>query len=245
MSERTAFVSGAASPIGRVVVEMFAARGARVVVADLDESAGREVARTIDGATFVPLDVTRPASVLEAAARATSECGPPEILVNCTCEHAAKPFLETDETLWRSMVQINLIGVFRVTQALLPGMIDSGYGRLVNVTSDGGRSGSAREAIRSGCAGGVIAFTKTVARELSRHAITANTVCSGTPGARGPNEVGEVADAPDAEAMTRAIPLQRVGGPMDVAAAVAFFASEEAGYITGQTLSVSGGMLMV
>jgi 2-hydroxycyclohexanecarboxyl-CoA dehydrogenase len=167
-----------------------------------------------------------------------------DILVNVAGADVVRPFLDTDEELWRWLIELNLIGVFRTTKAFLPGMVERGYGRIVNVASDAGRVGSSGEAVYSGAKGGVIAFTKTIAREVARHGVTANTVCPGptdTPPLRKTLDQG---GEKFITALTRAIPVGRLGLPEDVAVAVAMFASIEAGFITGQTLSVSGGMSM-
>ena len=242
---KVAFVTGASSGIGQSIAETLGAKGARVVVADIDEANGKEVAGRIDGAIFVSLDVSKPDAVGEAAARTKSELGDADIVVNCAGTDVVKPFLETDEDLWDFLVQLNLMGVFRVTKAFLPAMVENGYGRVVNIASDAGRVGSAGESVYSGCKGGVIAFTKTIAREVARYGITANSVCPGPT--ETPPLKKMVADGGEKyiTAMVRGIPLGRLGQPVDVAAAVAFFASEDAGFITGQTLSVSGGMSMV
>jgi len=242
---RVAFVTGAGSGIGRSIAETLGAKGSRVVVADLDEANGKEVAAGIDGAVFVPLDVTRPDVVAEAAARTRSEVGEVDIVVNCAGTDVVKPFLETDEELWEFLVQLNLMGVFRVTKAFLPGMVERAYGRVINIASDAGRVGSSGESVYSGCKGGVIAFTKTIARELARYGITANSVCPGPTETPPLKKMVTAGGDKYINAMVRGIPLGRLGQPVDVAAAVAFFASGEAGFITGQTLSVSGGMTMV
>jgi len=157
-----------------------------------------------------------------------------------------RPFVETDEAFWTRVVQINFMGCLRVTHAVLPGMVERGYGRIVNVASDAGRVGSSLESVYSGAKGGVIAFTKTIARETARSGVTANTVCPGptrTPMLEGMAGEGEQG-AKLIDALERAVPMRRLGEPEDVAVAVAFFASERAGFITGQTLSVSGGLTM-
>jgi 2-hydroxycyclohexanecarboxyl-CoA dehydrogenase len=179
--------------------------------------------------------------VQAAVAAARSAYGPIEILVNCAEDPIERPFLETDDTEWRALVEVALMGVLRVSQVVLPEMIAQDFGRVVNVASDAGRIGGAGQAIYSGCGGGVIAFTKTIARELARYSITANTVCYGPTQMPSANTV----DAGDAKSRLRAIPLRRLGQPAELAAAVAFFASEEAGFVTGQTLSVNGGTSMV
>jgi 2-hydroxycyclohexanecarboxyl-CoA dehydrogenase len=167
------------------------------------------------------------------------------VLVNNAGWDELVPFLETDEPFWDRVLEINLKGCLRVTRAVLPAMVEGGWGRLVNIGSDAGRVGSSLESVYSGAKGGVIAFTKTVAREVARSGVTANTVCPGptrTPMLEGmaAGEEGEKL----INSLERAIPMRRLGEPEDVAAAVAFLASERAGFITGQTLSVSGGLTM-
>lgn len=248
--QRVALVTGAARGIGRACAEALAAGGASVVIADLLAEQAQETAAAIaaDGATAigVGMDVSDSASVSAALTSAAEQLGDIDILVNCAGWDELMPFVKTDEALWDKVIEINYKGVLRTTHALLPGMIDRGYGRIVNIGSDAGRVGSSMEAVYAGAKAGVIAFSKTVAREAARKGVTANVVCPGptdTPMLRGVAEA-----APDAEkviqAMTAAVPMKRLGQPGEVAAAVAFLASEQAGFITGQTLSVSGGLTM-
>jgi 2-hydroxycyclohexanecarboxyl-CoA dehydrogenase len=193
------------------------------------------------------LDVTSTASVLQAVAAVENELGPVEVLVNNAGWDELRPFVETDEAFWQRVVDINYMGCLRVTRAVLPGMIERGSGRVVSIGSDAGRVGSSLEAVYAGTKGAIIAFTKTIAREVARDGITANTVCPGPT--ETPLLAGIAQAAPDAErtiaAMTRAVPMRRLGQPAEVADAVAFLASDRAGFITGQTLSVSGGLTMV
>ena len=175
-----------------------------------------------------------------------SELGPVEVLVNNAGGDELRPFLETDEAFWAWVVELNFKGQLRVTREVLPGMVERGYGRVVNIASDAGRVGSSLEAVYSGAKGGVIAFTKALAREVARSGVTVNAVCPGptdTPLLRGMADDDE-AGGRLIDSLTRAVPMRRLGEPGDVAAAVAFLASEEAGFITGQTLSVSGGLTM-
>jgi 2-hydroxycyclohexanecarboxyl-CoA dehydrogenase len=240
-----ALVTGAARGIGRAIAERLAADGHRVVVADILDDAAAETAAAIGGLS-VRLDVTDPASIDGAITTAERELGPVEILVNNAGWDEFKPFLETDEPLWDTLIDINFKGCLRMTSAVLPGMVERGHGRVVNVASDAGRVGSSLEAVYSGAKGGVIAFTKTIAREVARRGVTANAVCPGpteTPlleDMTGLDEQG----AKVIESMKRAVPMKRLGTPAEVAAAVAFLCSEEASFITGQTLSVSGGLTM-
>lgn len=247
---RVAFVSGAGRGIGRAIAIKLAGRGNAVAVADLREPEASETVAAIDRdggrALAVPIDVTDTGRV-EAAVRTTAEAlGQVDILVNNAGWDEYHPFLETDEAFWNRVIEVNFKGALRLTRALLPGMVERGFGRVVNIGSDAGRVGSSLEAVYSGAKGAVIAFTKTIAREVARSGVTANTVCPGpteTPMldeiAAGSENAAKVIDA-----MTRAVPMKRLGQPEDVAAAVAFLASDEAGFITGQTLSVSGGLTM-
>ena len=238
---RVALVTGGSRGIGRATAEALAAAGCTVAVGDvLDaEPVG-------DGGVAVPLDVTDTESVARAVAEVTSALGPVDVLVNNAGWDEYHPFLDTDEPFWDRVIDINFKGCLRLTRAIVPGMVERGQGRVVNIASDAGRVGSSLEAVYSGAKGGVIAFTKTLAREVARSGVTANAVCPGpteTPlleQLTGADERG----AKVIEAMKRAVPMKRLGTPAEVAAAVAFLASEEASFITGQTLSVSGGLTM-
>lgn len=250
MSERVALVTGGARGIGRAIAEALAADGRMVAVADLLEDGASETVQLIaaagGGGLPVYLDVTSSDSVKAAVARVESEMGPVEVLVNCAGWDVLMPFHETDEDFWQKVIEINYKGVLRTTHVILPGMMDRGFGRIVNIGSDAGRVGSSMEAVYSGCKGGVIAFTKTIAREAARKGVTANTVC---PGPTDTPLLGAIVDAAESAdkvigAMTRAVPMKRLGKPEEVAAAVAFLASESAGFVSGQTLSVSGGLTM-
>jgi 2-hydroxycyclohexanecarboxyl-CoA dehydrogenase len=247
---RTAFVTGGARGIGRAVALALARDGRAVAVGDLLESHAGVVAVEIGAAggraLTVGLDVTDAASVAAAVARVEAELGPVEVLVNCAGWDELRPFLQTDEAFWRRVIAINYEGCLRTTHAVLGGMIERGWGRIVNVSSDAARVGSAEEAVYAGAKAAVIAFTKTVAREAARRGVTANAVCPGPTDT--PLLQGMAASSPDSErliaALERAVPMRRLGRPEDAAAAIAFLACDDAGYITGQTLSVSGGLTM-
>jgi 2-hydroxycyclohexanecarboxyl-CoA dehydrogenase len=248
---RVAFVSGAARGIGRGIAMTLAARGDAVVIADLREREATETLATIEKAggqgMAVPLDVTRTESVADAVQQATDTLGPIEVLVNNAGWDDLVPFLETDEGFWDRIIEINFKGCLRLTKAVVPGMIERGWGRIVNIGSDAGRVGSSYEAVYSGAKGGVIAFTKTIAREVARTGVTANTVCPGPTETPMLEEMAAgTGDRADKyfDSLKRAVPMKRLGTPEEVAAAVAFLSSGEAGYITGQTLSVSGGLTM-
>jgi 2-hydroxycyclohexanecarboxyl-CoA dehydrogenase len=240
-----AFVTGGAGGIGSAICRQLAAAGHTVVVADLPNAPLDRLAAELGGVS-APLDVTDPASVEAAVNRATAAAGAIDVLVNCAGWDELKPFVETDEAFQHEIIEINLAGPLRLTRAVLPGMIERRWGRIVNIASDAGRVGSSLEAIYSSCKGGLIAFTKTIAREVARYGITANSVCPG------PTKTPLLDSITDAGAdggrviasMTKAVPMRRLGEPDDVAAAVVFFASEAAGFTTGQTLSVSGGLTM-
>lgn len=244
MRPRSALVTGAASGMGAAIARRLDADGTRVVVADIQADMGAEVAASLTGGMFVEMDLSRSDSVTAAAERVLAEVGTVDILVNCAGVDVVMPFLDTDEDLWDSLIAVNLYGPLRTTKAFLPGMVERGWGRIVNISSDAGRVGSSGEGVYSACKGGQIAFTKTIAREVARSGVTVNCVCPGPtdtpPVRRTLAEGGERF----MQALVRAIPMRRLGQPEDIAAAVAYLVSEDAGFVTGQTLSVSGGMSM-
>lgn len=251
MTARVAFVTGGAQGIGRGIAEALGAAGFGVAVADLaaDAAGGAVAAITAAGgkAVGVAVDVTDTASVTAGVKAVEDALGPIDVVVNNAGFDDFMLFLDTTEDFWERILDVNFKGALRVIQAIAPGMVERGYGRIVNIGSDAGRVGSSMEAVYSGSKGGIIAFTKTLARELARHGITANTVCPGptdTPALRKfADASGDSADKV-ISGMTRGVPMRRLAQPADIAAAVAFFASDAAGYVTGQTLSVSGGLTM-
>ena len=239
-----ALVTGAARGIGAAIAHRLADAGATVVVADLDGDAAASTAGTLAGkAIGVAIDVSSSASVDRALARVRADVGPPDILVNNAGIDVIKPFVDSTEDEWDRIIAVNLKGPINCTRAVLDAMIERKSGRIVNIASDAGRVGSSGEAVYSATKGGVIAFTKTLAREAARHGITVNCVC---PGPTETALLGQVAEYSQKlyEGLARAIPLGRTAQPDDIAPAVAFLVSPEAGYITGQTLSVSGGLTM-
>jgi 2-hydroxycyclohexanecarboxyl-CoA dehydrogenase len=244
-TERVALVTGGGGGIGRAICLDLAAADHAIAVADLRPEAASETASAVAGAGGralpVELDVTSSESVIAGVAAASGELGPIDIAVSGAGWDEMHPFLETDEEFWDRVIEINFKGCLRVTRAVLPGMVERGFGRVVNISSDAGRVGSSLEAVYSGAKGGVIAFTKTIAREVARSGVTANAVCPGPT--RTPMLEG-MAEPKVVEALERAVPMRRLGEPEDIAAAVAFLASDRAGFITGQTLSVSGGLTM-
>jgi 2-hydroxycyclohexanecarboxyl-CoA dehydrogenase len=244
-SRRVALVTGAGRGIGRAVAGALAADGHLVAIADIDASAVERAAGELNGLA-VALDVTDTGSVAAAVTSVEDRAGPIEILVNNAGWDEFHPFLETDEPFWDRVIEINLKGCLRLCHRVVPSMVAAERGRVVNIASDAARVGSSLEAVYSGAKGGVVAFTKTLAREVARHQVTVNAVC---PGPTQTTMLEQMAGAGDRganviEAMRRAVPMRRLGTPDDIAAAVAFLASDRAGFITGQTLSVSGGLTM-
>lgn len=251
MSGRVAVVSGAGRGIGRAIAEALGAQGRQVAVCDILSAEAAETVELVRqaGGEARPyrVDVTDSDSVAAGHLAIVDELGPVEILVNCAGWDEFYPFLETAEPFWDRIIEINYKGVLRWTHRVLPGMVEARWGRILNIASDAGRVGSSLEAVYSGAKGGVIAFTKTIAREAARAGVTANVVCPGPTD----TELLRSAAASQGDnadkflgALNRAIPMRRVGQPGEVAAAVAFFCSEDAGFVTGQTLSVSGGLVM-
>lgn len=245
MTGRVAFVTGGGGGIGGAICRHLASAGHRLAVADLSAEAAAAVAAEVDGVAL-ELDVTDPESCRAAVSGAAESLGPIDVLISCAGWDELLPLVDTDEDFQRKVLEINLGGPIRLTRMVLPGMIERRWGRIVTIASDAGRVGSSLEAIYSGAKGGLIAFTKTVAREVARHGITANVVCPGPTDT--PLLAGIVAANPDSDrvitSMTRSVPMRRLGTPDDIAPAVVYFASEEAAFTTGQTLSVSGGLTM-
>jgi len=246
LAGRVAFVSGAGRGMGRAISERLAAEGARVAVADIDKDSAAAVASGLGGdAHPVHVDVTEAASIAAAVEQVTAALGGIEVLVNNAGWDRMAPFVETDETLWDRLIAINLKGVLHTCRIIVPGMTERGGGRIVNVSSDAGRVGSTGEAVYSATKAGIIGFTKTLAREVARHGVTVNAVCPGPTDTPLLEEMIGAGNERLIDSLERAIPLGRLGRPEDVAAAVAFLASDDASFITGQTLSVSGGLTMV
>src|SRR5436190_15170197 len=232
MSNRVAMITGAAQGIGKGIATARAAEGFRVAVADLNLPAAEQTAKEITAAggvaIAVEIDVTRTASVESAVRTVEAALGPVEVVVNNAGWDDFMPFVQTTEEFWDKILDINFKGALRVIKAVAPGMVERGWGRVINIGSDAGRVGSSLEAVYSGAKGGIIAFTKTLAREVATKGVTANTVCPGptdTPALRAfAEKSGDDAEKVIA-GMTRAVPMRRLAQPADVAAAVAFFAS--------------------
>ena len=239
---RRALVTGGAQGIGAAIARRLAAEGAEVVIGDLQAEAAAEVAAELGG-DATALDVTDAG----AARAAVERHGPFPILVNNAGTDDFAFFTDMTEERWRRLLAVNLEGVFACTHAVLPAMQEAGYGRIVNIASEAGRVGSKGSAVYSAAKGGVIAFTKVIARENGRYGITANAIAPGpieTPLLMAAKELGEVGER-IIDTMRASTQLRRLGTPDEVAAAVAFLASDDASYVTGETLGVSGGLGMV
>jgi 2-hydroxycyclohexanecarboxyl-CoA dehydrogenase len=249
LRDRVAIVTGGASGIGRAIALAMGREGARVAALDLDADGAAAVAREIVAAggeaRAWAVDVADPAGVMAVVGEVIDHWGTVHVLVNCAGWDRPLPFVETTPEFWDKILAINLKGPIALTRAVLPAMIAQGHGKIVSIASDAGRVGSTGEAVYSAAKGGLIAFTKTIARETARHRINVNCVCPGPSDT--PLFQKEFAGPSPrlAESLKRVIPWGRLGTPEDIAPAVVFLASDEAGYITGQTLSVSGGLTMV
>jgi 2-hydroxycyclohexanecarboxyl-CoA dehydrogenase len=248
--DRTVVVTGGGGGIGGATCRRFAAEGARVAVLDLDLTAAEKVAaeiRTAGGAAQAfRCDITARAEVDAALAATEAALGPVDVLVNNAGWDVFKPFAKTEPAQWDRLIAVNLTGALHMHHAVLPGMVARRRGRIVNVASDAARVGSSGEAVYAACKGGLVAFSKTIAREHARHGITVNVVCPGPTDTALFADYKQGAGNPEklVEAFERSIPLGRIGQPDDLPGAIVFFASDDAAYITGQVLSVSGGLTM-
>lgn len=248
---KTVIVTGGGGGIGGATCRRFGAAGAKVAVLDLNLSAAGATADAITGtggrAVAIACDITRREDVDAAVAKTTADLGPVDVLVNNAGWDVFKPFAKTNADDWQKLIAINLVGALNMHHAVLPGMAERRAGRIVNIASDAARVGSSGEAVYAACKGGLVSFSKTIAREHARHGITVNVVCPG------PTDTALFADykqgagdpAKLEDAFRRSIPLGRIGQPDDLPGAILFFASDDASYITGQVLSVSGGLSMV
>jgi 2-hydroxycyclohexanecarboxyl-CoA dehydrogenase len=248
LADRTAVVTGAASGIGRAIAQALAREGARVAIFDVNVTGAEETVTTIEGtggrARAYGVDVTRRAAVDAAVADVIQRWGALHVLVSNAGWDEPAAFVDTTEDFWDKVLAINLKGPIILTRAALAPMIKQAYGKILFIASDAGRVGSSGEAVYSAAKGGVIAFTKTIAREVARHHINVNCVCPGPSDT--PLFQGFVAKNPKlGESLKRVIPWGRLGLPEDIAPAAVFLTSDDAGFITGQTLSVSGGLTMI
>lgn len=247
---KTVIVTGGGGGIGGATARRFAAEGANVAVYDMNMDAAEKVAASIRAAggqaTAFQCDITNRAQVDSAVAATQAQLGPVAVLVNNAGWDIFKPFVKTVPAEWDKLIAINLTGALHMLHAVLPGMVERGYGRIVNVASDAARGGSSGEAVYSACKGGLVALSKTLAREHARHSITVNVVCPGPTDTALLAGVAEGARDPAKliEAFKSAIPLGRLGQGDDLASAIAFMGSDDASFVTGQVLSVSGGLTM-
>jgi 2-hydroxycyclohexanecarboxyl-CoA dehydrogenase len=245
LTGRTVLVTGGASGIGRAICERLAQEGARVAIADIDAAGAHKAAAEIGrGAIGVALDVTDDESVKAGVGEAIARLGRVDALVNNAGWDKVEPFVQARTETWDKVLAINLRGPIAVTRAVLDGMIERRAGWIVSISSDAGRVGSSGEVVYSAAKAGVIGFSKALAREVARHDVHVNVVCPGPTNTPLLASVG--ADNPNlVQALAKAVPFRRIGEPDDIAGAVAFLLSDDARFITGQTLSVSGGMSMV
>ncbi|MDQ3947228.1 MAG: 3-oxoacyl-ACP reductase FabG [Actinomycetota bacterium] len=245
LSGKVAFVTGAGRGMGQAIAARLVEEGARVAVTDVDGSTAAATAAVLgDGAVGLRVDITDTGSVGAGVLEAEHALGPIDVLINNAGWDRIAPFLDTDEDLWDRLIDINLKGPLRCAHAVLPGMVARQAGRVINISSDAARVGSTGESVYSAAKAGIIGFTKTLAREVARHNITANVIC---PGPTDTPLLGEIMGEGNdrlIDSLKRGIPMKRLGRPDDIAGAVAFLASDDAGFITGQTLSVSGGLTM-
>lgn len=247
MSQRVAFITGAGRGIGREIARKLSSNSMKVVVSDVNLANAEEtvsIIREAGGeAIAVYCDVTKLESVEEAVASVVLQYGRIDVLVNNAGWDKIELFLKSKPETWKTIMDINLMGQIHTCKTILPLMIENGSGKVINIASDSGRVGSSGEAVYSAAKGGVIAFTKTLAREMARYKLNINCIAPGPADTPLFEEIGSYNEG-IAAALERAIPFRRLAAPSDIAGAVAFFASEEANYITGQTLSVNGGLTM-
>jgi len=245
MQGQSVIVTGGASGIGKATALLLAREGARVFIGDVDEAGGQNTAAQASAeklaVEFLPLDLTDPHSIAAFATAVLQRCDRIEGLINGAGWDQIQPFLENPPEMWDRIVAINLMGAVRLTRSVLEPMVAARAGKIVNISSDAGRVGSMGETVYAAAKGGLIAFTKSLARELARYQINVNCVCPG------PTDTPLFQRQPDRmkEALTRAIPFRRIAQPIEIAQAVLFFLSSRSDYITGQVLSVSGGLTMV
>lgn len=250
LTGRVAIVTGAGGGIGGATAHRFAEEGASVGVLDRDQTTAEATAASITStggrALAVACDITELDAVRASIDRVETDLGPVDVLVNNAGWDVFKPFLQTVPDEWRKLIDINLVGVLNMHYAALPGMVERGYGRIVNIASDAARVGSSGEAVYAACKAGIVGLTKTLAREHARHGITLNVVCPGPTDTNLFAGFLEGAGNPDKlrAAFERSVPLGRIGRPDDLPGAICLLASDDAAFITGQTISVSGGLTM-
>ncbi len=247
---RVVVITGAAGGIGSALSRRFVADGAVVAILDVDAARATSLASELstDGsrARAYGLDITDIAAVYDVVELIEQELGPIDVLVNNAGWDLAGPFVDSDPELWSKIIAINLTGPLNMHHAVLQGMTTRGRGRIVNISSDAGRVGSSGESVYSACKGGIISFSKTMARELARKQINVNVVCPGPTDTALFRDFAGEGESGDRlrSALTRSIPFGRLGQPEDIVGAVIFLASDDAAFVTGQVISVSGGLTM-
>ena len=245
---KVAVVTGGGGGIGSATCRRFAEEGAKVAVLDIDLESAQAVAASIPDSDTLALrvDITNLENVEQSIEQTEQQLGSVDILINNAGWDVFRPFLKTNPTFWRKVIDINLVGVLNMHHVVLPGMAERGYGRVVSVSSDAGRVGSSGESVYAACKAGMIGFARTLAREHARQGITFNVVCPGPTDTALFSSYSEGAGDPEKlrNAMQRAVPMGRIGTPDDLPGAIAFLASDDAAYITGQVISVSGGLTM-
>ncbi|MGH7834903.1 MAG: SDR family NAD(P)-dependent oxidoreductase [Candidatus Binatia bacterium] len=251
LQDKTAIVTGGGSGIGRAVASAVAREGAQVAIADIAVENANKVAAEIKGqngrALTCRVDLSQGAQVQSMVKSVLDQLGRIDILINCAGWDRLEPFIQSTEETWDKIIAINFKSVLHTTKAVLPHMIERSSGKIVNIASDAGRVGSSWEAVYSGTKGAIIAFSKTLAREVARHKINVNVICPGMTDTplldairRQSEQTAKIVDA-----VIKATPFRRAAKPEEIAAAVVFLSSSDADFITGQTLSVSGGLTMV
>lgn len=246
MADKNVIVTGGASGIGKATALLLARNGARVFIGDMDTERGTQVAAEATAAglrvNFLSLELTNPTAIDAFTDAVHAQVGRVDALVNAAGWDIIQPFMDNDTEMWDRVMAINFLGPVRLTRNVLKPMIEGGQGgKIVSISSDAGRVGSMGETVYAGAKGGIIAFSKSLAREMARHKINVNVVCPG------PTNTPLFQRQPDRmkDALTKAIPFRRIAEPEEIAEAVMFFASRRADYITAQVLSVSGGLTMV
>ncbi|MBK5230556.1 MAG: SDR family oxidoreductase [Thermoleophilia bacterium] len=250
-ARRVALITGGAGGIGQETGAELARAGIAVAIADLDPQRAAAAATQLTGfggeVVWVEMDVTEQSSVTRGIGEIGQRLGGIDILINCAGWDAAAALARSDESHWRRMIDVNLLGAVRVTHAVLGSMAGRKWGRVINVAGEAGRVGTAEQSLMSAANGGVIAFTKAIAREVAATGVTVNCVSPGPIATPMLDQL--ISQADNAVAMMASlsgqVPMGRLGQPQDVAPSIAFLASDQAAYITGQTLSVSGGMTMI
>lgn len=245
LKDKVVIVTGGGGGIGTATCRRFAEEGARVAVFDIDGAAAERTAGAIGGTAFA-CDITDHDAVVAAVTAVEATLGPVHVLVNNAGWDVFRLFKDSTPAEWQKLISINLVGALNMHHAVLPGMLARRAGRIINIASDAARVGSSGEAVYAACKAGLLGFSKTLAREHARHGISVNVVC---PGATNTNLFAEYkkgAGNPEKldEAFRRAVPMGRIGEPEDLPGAIVFFASDDAAFITGQVLSVSGGLTM-